>query len=193
MNKAGLLSVAGLGLLLAANAGAEECFSGDQQSGYLEFRGAVEGSGFSGRFERFDVRYCMPENDPAAGEIEVRVDLSSADSSNRDRDETLKGEEFFHIEQYPESTWTSTDIKPQGDGFLANGELRLKGSSADQQVEFTLQSDADVRSLRGSFVMLGDAQVDRQRFDVGTGEFADPEFVRNRVDVSFEIELQGVE
>ena len=38
--------------------------------------------------------------------------------------------------------------------------------------------------------MQGGAEVDRQRFDVGTGEFADPEFVRNRVDVAFEVLLR---
>jgi hypothetical protein len=46
---------------------------------------------------------------------------------------------------------------------------------------------------RGGFTLAGSADVDRQRFDVGTGEFADPEFVRNRVDVAFEVRLTSAD
>lgn len=166
------------------------CFEGDQKNGQLEFAGAVEGSGFTGRFEAFSVTYCLNDGNPAASEIRVTVELSSADTNNRERDQTLKGEEFFAVEDNPRATWTSDTIARDGNAYVADGELALKGIRAAQKIRFTLEPDGQSLVARGEFVMLGGAEVDRQRFDIGTGEFADPDFVRNRVDVSFEVSLE---
>ncbi|MCA1780084.1 MAG: YceI family protein [Xanthomonadaceae bacterium] len=176
------------------------CFKGDQDSGELRFSGAVEGSGFTGRFGSFEVHYCMPGGQPDNGDIRVTVDLSSADSDNRDRDQTLLDEEFFAVGQYPVAVWTSCRIEPAGDPqgsqqdgaeFIAQGRLELKGVAALQAVRFTLRVDGEDLRVSGGFVMQGESEIDRQRFRIGTGEFADPEFIRNRVDVAFEIELSG--
>lgn len=104
----------------------EKCFSGNQETGELAFSGAVEGTGFTGRFGEFSVRYCMAESGPVDGRIHVQVGLSSADTENRERDETLKGEAFFAVEQYPDATWDSGSITAQAAGYLAQGELELK-------------------------------------------------------------------
>lgn len=167
----------------------QNCFRGSQDTGELTFGGAVEGTGFVGRFGRFSVEYCMSDDGPSDGRIDVRVQLSSADTDNPDRDETLKGEAFFAVEQYPEATWKSRSISKDGEVYAAAGELEIKGIRAEQTVNFTLTPDDGDLLAKGEFSMIGDAEVDRSRFDVGTGEFADPEFVRNRVDVSFEIRL----
>lgn len=193
MEMKGLLAVTALSITLAlwtADSWAEEsCFSGDQSSGTLTFSGAVEESGFSGRFNAFSVNYCMQSGAPADGAIEVQVELASADTENRERDQALKGESFFHVDRYPKAIWTSRAISAEGDGYSASGELELKGIRAAQAVSFTLTPDGDGLLARGEFTMRGSTSIDRQKFEVGTGEFADPEFVRNRVDVGFEIRL----
>lgn len=179
-------------LMLAAVSGAaaeEGCFRGSQDTGELVFSGAVEETGFTGRFGQFSVEYCMPDGGPTDGRIEVRVQLSSADTDNPERDETLKGEAFFAVEQYPEASWKSRSISAEREAYVADGELDLKGVRASQAVNFTLTPNGDDLVARGEFNMRGGAEVERLRFDVGTGEFSDPEFVRNRVDVSFEIRL----
>lgn len=187
---AGVLTTAALMLATASGAAAEEnCFRGDQDTGGLVFSGAVEDTGFTGRFGRFSVEYCMPDGAPSDGRIDVRVQLSSADTDNPERDETLKGDAFFAVEQYPEASWTSRSISAEGDAYVAAGELELKDIRASQAVNFTLTPDGDDLVARGEFSMRGGAEIERLRFDVGTGEFSDPEFVRNRVDLSFEIRL----
>jgi polyisoprenoid-binding protein YceI len=175
--------------LAAAPASAQTCYSGSADSGQLTFEGAVEGTGFTGTFGAFDVEYCLPEAEPAAGKIRVGIDLASADTDNDDRDQTLMGPEFFAVEAHPRARWVSTAIESAGEGFRAEGELTLKGITRPQAVRFTISPDGEGLVARGGFTLAGSADVDRQRFDVGTGEFADPEFVRNRVDVAFEVRL----
>lgn len=181
-----------LGILPVAGAANDQaCFSGGHDSGSLSFAAAVEGTGFAGRFERFSVRYCMEESGPAAGRIEVEVELASAGSGNRDRDQTMRGAEFFDIENHPVARWESRRIDPDGDGYVAQGRLTLKGVTAEQSIRFSLDRSGSEWIASGSLVLAGDAEVDRQRFGVGTGEFADPEFVRNRVGVEFSVELSS--
>ncbi|MFU8878151.1 MAG: YceI family protein, partial [Wenzhouxiangellaceae bacterium] len=187
MNKAVLLPCAVLlGWIGSPAQAAEICYSGGHESGQLQFHGAVEGSRFSGGFGEFRVRYCMPEALPEQGSIEVEVQLASADSNNRDRDEALQDEEFFDVDNHPVSIWRSTSIAADDDGYSAAGELSLKGITAGQAIRFTLDPNGERITVTGGFKLAGDAEVDRQRFEIGTGEFADPEFVRNRVDVTFE-------
>jgi len=184
--------VATLAMALPLSAAAADdgpCYSGGADGGRLEFTGAVEGNEFTGRFERFTVAYCMPPGAPGEGRIEVEVDLASAVSGNRDRDATLQGPEFFAVDEHPVSTWASTSIERASQGWRADGELVLKGIRADQAIEFTLTPDGEALRAEGRFVLAGDTTVDRQRFEVGTGEFADPEFVRNKVVVEFEVTL----
>jgi len=187
------LIVSALLLLGAGLARAEQsCYGGNAASGSLQFEGAVEGSSFTGRFGEFSVRYCMPAGQPTQGSIEVDVALASADSNNRDRDQTLKGEEFFFVERYPQARWISRVItRRDAGGYRADGNLTLKGITGLQPIEFTLTPDGDAMVAQGRFTLAGGAQVERLRYEVGTGEFADPEFVRNEVAVSFEVRLKG--
>ena len=193
MEKTTVIAAALVAASLPASAASAEpgdgCYTGGHETGVLEFAGAVEGSGFTGSFGEFAVNYCMADEDPVDGRIEVSVELASADTDNRERDQTLKGEEFFAVEQYPRATWNSFAVARDGGGYIADGELKLKGVRKAQTIRFTLEPDGQALVARGEFTMQGGAEVDRQRFNVGTGEFADPEFVRNRVDVSFEVLL----
>jgi len=185
-------SMTSLLLLLAWSSDAESsCFVGGSGGGTLEFSGAVEDTEFTGSFGDFNVEYCLGEDgSPETGRISVSVALASADSDNADRDETLKGPEFFAVAAHPEARWKSVAIEAEGDAWSADGELTLKAISLPQAIRFTLSPDGEDFLARGQFTMAGSAEVDRQRFEVGTGEFSDPEFVRNRVDVAFEIRLE---
>jgi polyisoprenoid-binding protein YceI len=185
-------TTAGLLLLLACSTDASSsCFIGGSDSGTLEFSGAVEDTEFIGSFGQFSVEYCLDDDErPETGRISVVVVLASADSDNADRDETLMGPEFFGVDTHPEANWRSTAIEVDGDAYRADGELTLKAITRPQAIRFTLSPDDEQLVARGRFTMSGSADVDRQRFEVGTGEFADPEFVRNRVDVEFEVRLE---
>ncbi len=176
----------------AATSWAEtSCFTGGHDSGELTFRSAVEGTRFSGLFGQFDVEYCMVDGQPEQGQITVVVETGSADTDNNDRDEALLGPEFFDVEQFPQSSWSSDSIQATDAGFTADGTLELRGISAPVAIDFQLSPDGSDQSLsvQGQFRMQGGAAINRQDFSVGTGEFADPEFVRNQVDVEFALTL----
>ena len=179
-------------LLLAAPAPAQQrCYTGGAPSGELTFAGAVEDTGFTGRFGEFSVRYCLAGEAPEDHQIRVTVRLDSADSDNRDRDETLKGPQFFAVERHPQAVWESSGVRREGGEYVADGELTLKGITAPRAIRYELTPDGKAIFARGRFTMTGGTRIDRQRFDVGTGDFADPDFVRNEVVVEFEVTLSA--
>lgn len=174
-----------IALALLAGAIQAACWTGDANSGELRFAGQVEGESFSGDFSDFDVRVCRPEG---AGwdesEWRVSVATASADTDNRDRDETLHGRYFFAVDQFPTATWTSRRVVEQGDGLVLEGDLDLRGFTAPQSVEVTARAAGDGLNL------VGTAEIARLRFGVGQGEYADREFIRDRVDLEFELRLR---
>lgn len=178
--------LAWLAMAPAAADGGEACYRADADSGMLAFVGEADGNEFRGRFEAFGVDVCMSGHDLATGGIEVIVETDSADTRNRERDAELHGEQFFHVEAHPEAVWTSSVIEPaEGGGYRARGELTLKGVSADQPVDLQLDETDDGLRLSGS------ARIMRLDWDVGTGEFTDTDFLRNRVDLEFDLGLEA--
>lgn len=165
------------------------CYHADADSGELTFHGAVEGTSFRGSFREFDVRLCLGDGGPeSAGveEIEVRLQMASATVGNRQGDEALRGRDMFGVAEYPEAVWRSRTIESSDNGYLAHGELSLRDVSADQTVELQLEREGDGYRLGGS------AQILRLDFNVGQGEFADPEFIRNEIDLRFELQLEPI-
>lgn len=173
-----------LALLIVPGLGLAECYRADESSGRLEFIGEAEGSRFSGQFGAFEVSLCLDEGDLSTGRIEVTVDTGSADTGNRQRDRELLGEHFFAVDQYPQARWQSGEIRADGDEFLARGELTLRGVTADQPVRLSLGDDQPP-------VLVGSAEIMRMDWRVGSGDpdFEDTDFIRNRVDLRFELEL----
>ena len=172
-------------LVCAGVAAADEtCRTGGDGTGVLEFRAVQDGDRFTGQFTEFEVEYCWPGDRPAAGAIRVAVRPASASTDNRDRDQTLESGEFFDVDRFPESTWTSTSIEATGEGYRAGGELTIKQVTRDQPVTFTLEETGD------GWRMRGESELMRLDYDVGTGEYADTGFISNRVGISFDLLLE---
>jgi len=177
---------------LALQSAAATCWQGDASGGELAFSGEIEGEAFFGTFGEFDVEVCQQqEGSWEDSDWVVRVATGSADTRNRDRDETLHGGEFFAVDRFPEAVWRSTNVvnnstsetTPEGVDLLLEGNLELRSNSAPQEVKARLEPRQD------GLLLTGSADISRMRFDVGQGEFSDTEFIRDRVDLEFEIQL----
>ena len=83
-------------------------------------------SNVKGHFTRFGGRIVTAE-DPLKSEVTATIDMTSIDTANAARDEHLRTADFFEVEKYSAMSYRSTGIRPDGDGFLMEGELTLKG------------------------------------------------------------------
>ncbi len=79
-----------------------------------------------GRFDKFEGQITTAP-DPLQSSVTASVDLSSVNTGNDTRDNHIRSADFFDVEQHPTMTFRSTGIRPDGDHFLLDGDLTLRG------------------------------------------------------------------
>jgi polyisoprenoid-binding protein YceI len=79
-----------------------------------------------GRFATFTGEIVTGE-DVTDSSVNVSIDPASIDTGNNQRDGHLRSTDFFDVEHYPMWTFRSTGVRPDGDGFVVDGELTIKG------------------------------------------------------------------
>jgi polyisoprenoid-binding protein YceI len=89
-----------------------------------------------GRFDKFEATWTTAA-DPLQSSVTAKVDLSSINTGQEQRDAHIRSADFFEIEKYPEMTFVSTGIKQKGDGFALEGDLTIK--DVTKSVTFDLE------------------------------------------------------
>ena len=82
--------------------------------------------------------------------INMRIDVSSINTSDDERDKYLRGPAFFEVDRYPHILFKGNCMKQPADGHMSlTGELQLRGHS--RQVVFDiepLQTNGEITSYR---------------------------------------------
>ncbi len=79
-----------------------------------------------GRFGSFQGQITSGE-DHLASSVSATVDLASVDTNDESRDNHLRSPDFLDVENHKTMSFTSTSVKPKGDGYVVDGELSLHG------------------------------------------------------------------
>jgi polyisoprenoid-binding protein YceI len=89
-----------------------------------------------GRFDKFEGTIVTGE-DPLASSVNATIDATSISTGQEQRDAHIRSADFFHIDEHPTFTFTSTGVKPDGDDFLLDGDMTIRG--ATKPVTFKLE------------------------------------------------------
>ncbi len=79
-----------------------------------------------GRFDKFEGTIVTAEN-PLESTVTATVDVSSINTGQEQRDAHIRSADFFDAENHPAMTFTSTGVRPEGDHFLLDGDLTIRG------------------------------------------------------------------
>jgi polyisoprenoid-binding protein YceI len=161
-----------------------DVWQGDQHSGALRFVATQAGAKFPGHFGEFKVRFDFDPAEPAMGRLDVTIATSSADTSDAERDEVLHGQDFFWVARFPEAKYRAEGFKRDGKGWIAAGELTLRGVTQPVAVRFELKPKSRQLGMKGSVTLR------RLEFGVGQGDWADTTWLGDPVDVAFDLSLQ---
>jgi polyisoprenoid-binding protein YceI len=83
-----------------------------------------------GKFETFSGEI-VTGADPLDSSVSAEIDLSSITTGAQQRDAHIRSADFFEVETYPAMTYRSTGVRRDGDGFIVDGKLTLKGVTKD--------------------------------------------------------------
>ncbi|WML52930.1 YceI family protein [Neobacillus sp. PS3-12] len=93
-----------------------------------------------GTFHNFSAVVEANVTDLTNATIDFKVELSSIDTRNKDRDAHLVSADFFDAEKFPEMTFRSTDIKKNGEGeYNVIGELTIHGITKPETFMVTFE------------------------------------------------------
>jgi polyisoprenoid-binding protein YceI len=79
-----------------------------------------------GRFDSFEGQI-VTGTDLLNSSVTATIDLTSIDTNNKQRDDHIRSADFFEVDKYPTMTYRSTGLRRDGDEYILEGELTLKG------------------------------------------------------------------
>ncbi len=153
----------------------------DLSASSIAFTAEQAGAPFTGRWTEWsaDMRFAADALETSGFDVAIRV--AGVDTRDGDRDSTLQDAEFFDADSFPEVRFLTGTIRADGDGFVADSVLVVKGVEHPVTFTFNVAADGADRTLTGT------SQLDRLALGVGTGEWADTEWVGQFVDVAVEV------
>ncbi|MEO7064599.1 MAG: YceI family protein [Dokdonella sp.] len=136
----------------------------DAAKSTLTFKGSYQGDAFNGKFKKFDATIAYDAADLATSKFDVSIDLASADTASSERDDTLKGSDFFDTGKFPKARFVTQSFAKAADGRVtASGTLTIR----DQTKPVTLKMSF---AASGSAATLDvDTVLKRADFGLGSG------------------------
>ncbi|CRK58138.1 Protein yceI precursor [Alloactinosynnema sp. L-07] len=118
-----------------------------------------------GRFDGVS-GHLVTTDDLATSSVEVVIDLSTINTHNEQRDGHLKSADFFEVDTYPALTYRGTGVRAQGDRYVLDGELTLKGITKTVPLTFELNGFSPDPWGGTRIGFSGDAEINRKDFNV---------------------------
>lgn len=148
---------------------------------HIQFSAEQEGTTFTGEFREFSGVISFDPAAPETGSVRITVPLKSVDAGSKDRTSSLPDKVWFSAKAFPEAVYTSSDISAQGDGYVAKGELTLKGVSVPLDLPFNLDVDGT------SAVMTSTVEMDRTLWNIGAAPWDTDEWVSRTVKLDLKV------
>jgi polyisoprenoid-binding protein YceI len=159
-------------------------YTADVQQSRLEFTGVQAGAEFKGVFHKFTATVEFAPDALTGSHIDVQIDMNSVDSTDKDRDTTIRGKDVFDVAHMPAAHYVTKTITKTAAGFSAVGSLTLHGVTKDVPIDFQFTS------MAGGAKLAGSAKLNRLDFGVGQGDWKSTEWVGDAVKISFSLVLK---
>ena len=170
-------------LFIALPCTATQEWVADASNSSIKFIASYDGSEFEGQFVRFTSHFTIDTDNSGNSQLKSTIDVTSADTKSRDRDEALAEPDWFYFSKFPQATFISQSIRK-----LSEDQLEIKGllKIRDQQKEITfpMQWQAIDDKLR---LAQASIPLDRRDYNIGLGEWLEDDTIGFEVRVVFSL------
>lgn len=91
-----------------------------------------------GRFDKTTGTLTVSQ-DPSACAVDISIDTSTINTQISERDEDLRGPDFFDVKKFPAMTYQGRGIRRVGDLWAMDGALTIRGTTKVVPVTFTFK------------------------------------------------------
>ncbi|MDH4125715.1 MAG: cytochrome b/b6 domain-containing protein [Gammaproteobacteria bacterium] len=154
----------------------------DHSDSYIHFTASQAGAEFDGAWPNWSAQLRFAGDRLLDSSFDVSIRTAEVSTGDADRDAALADPEWFDAANFPEAYYRASRFTQLEDGsFTADGELFIKGVATPVLFRFSVETNGDDRVLTGSAELL------RLELGLGTGEWADTEWVGNEVRVNVRV------
>ncbi|MET0233232.1 MAG: YceI family protein [Kibdelosporangium sp.] len=138
-----------------------------------------------GQFNTFSGEIVTAEN-PLDSTVTALIDAGSFHTRQEQRDAHVKSEEFLHVDEHPEVRFVSTGIRQNGEDFLLDGDLTIRGVT--KPITLNLEINGFGTGPDGSPVVGLSATTEVNRKDFGVHGGAAGALVGEKIQIILEVE-----
>lgn len=132
----------------------------------------LDTSWFHGRFNALSGTVVFDADKPTASSVQFEVEAASVDTANADRDEHLRGPDFFNAKVNPKISFKSSKVaKDAKDKFTVTGTLSLHG--VDKEVSFQADFTGSGKNMQGKEIAGFETMFTIKRSDFGITTYPD--------------------
>lgn len=124
--------------------------------------------------------------------VQFTIQTTSINTDNGQRDTHLKSADFFDVAKFPTITFQSTHISKAKGGYVATGNLTVKGVTKTVRLPFTIEGPIAMPAQMGGgarFGLVTNTTIKRSDYGVGMPKYGPPMLGD---DVTVEISLEAV-
>lgn len=151
----------------------------DYERSQINFSSTHAGENFIGQFKDWQADISFDKTHLDASKATVIFNMSAVSTGKDLYDDTLPQSDWFDVKNYPQAKFqTSKILALENGGYMAIGELTLRGMTKEVSFNFTLDhlNDTEVH-MRAEF------PVYRLKYDIGRKSDASAEWVTDEIKV----------
>jgi len=127
---------------------------------YVKASVALEGT-----FDKWDATLTFASTDVTTGVLDIKIQAASVDTGSGMKNDKLKSNDFFDVEQNPLITFRSTKITQTGpDTFDVTGDFTIRGVTKPETLKLTVSGKGT-----GSGTISGTMAFDRKDYGMTKG------------------------
>lgn len=119
--------------------------------------------------------------------VSAKIDATTVDTKNDQRDEHVKGEDFLHVAEHTSLAFASKGVRVDGEDFLIDGDLTLRGVTKPVTLTAELGGFGDGMQ-EGSKVVGVSAKTEIKRSDFEVGVNIPTAVVSDKITIELDIE-----
>lgn len=150
---------------------------------YIGFEGSKVTGAHTGGFGKYEGTISVPDGDLQKASIHIDIDTQSLFSDDPGLTTKLKSPDFFDVEAFPTSSFTSTAIAKTNDGYAITGDFNLHGITKN------ITFPAAINLTQDKFTAEAEFSINRFDFDIKYPGMAD-DLIREEVLILLDIEAQ---
>jgi polyisoprenoid-binding protein YceI len=157
----------------------------------ISFRGKQMGKDFDGKILKFTAQIYFDPAQLEQSKVIAEMDMRFIDANDDERNKNLLGKEWLDVIEFPSARFETHGFKKTGDSaYVADATLTIHGVIQEIEFPFTLEFSAIEKgkdSGKEKAVMSGSVTLDRSKFQLGLGDWADPSVIANEIPVEVKV------